>query len=441
MKHSRPTNTKRSTFWFSSLLFPSLCFGFEEQKGMSSEQDDQQRRGCCSSLAGFFSVLSESQHTSMPRLDKKINELKEEVRRQKELKETYKARLERTQDYLRYCLEVAKENGFLHHMSDDQESTLPTQTDHQQPSLQAVDVVPSDPRLAAVMDQAKLNGWYVEPEEIELHEQIGRGTTADIYRGTWRGLGVAIKWIHPSVFDANGSGQAWFAEELHTLSRQRHPYVLHLMGACFHTPQKGWLVTELLSGKTLAEWLHGHKERRRGRSVPLPPLAERIEKGLEVAMALLYLHQQKPRVIHRDLKPSNILLDAATHARVTDFGHARLLADGEQALTGEMGTFVYMAPEVIRCEPYTEKCDVYSFGIILNELITGEHPYIETSFGPAKIALEVSEGRLRPKLPEHDHECRELTELICCSWSDDASARPSFAAINLALRKIIDKLK
>lgn len=71
--------------------------------------------------------------------------------------------------------------------------------------------------------------------------------------------------------------------------------------------------------------------------MPLPPLAERIEKGLEVAMALLYLHQQKPRVIHRDLKPSNILLDAATHARVTDFGHARLLADGEQALTGEMG--------------------------------------------------------------------------------------------------------
>lgn len=160
---------------------------------MSSEQDDQQRRGCCSSLAGFFSVLSESQHTSMPRLDKKvsdihnyvcvclsllhwlsysflflgkINELKEEVRRQKELKETYKARLERTQDYLRYCLEVAKENGFLHHISGDQESTLPTQTDHQRPSLQAVDVVPSDPRLAAVMDQAKLNGWYVEPEEV-----------------------------------------------------------------------------------------------------------------------------------------------------------------------------------------------------------------------------------------------------------------------------------
>ncbi|RRT71033.1 hypothetical protein B296_00020471, partial [Ensete ventricosum] len=350
------------------LLLPSLCFRFEEQKGMSSEQGDQQRRGCCSSLAGFFSVVSASQHTSMPRLDMKvlsdihiyvcvrlyctkikwlsytflflgkINELKEEVRRQKEIKETYKARLERTQVYLRYCLEVAKENGFLHHISDGQERTLPTQTDHQQPSLQAVDAMPS---LAAMMNQAKLNGWYIEPEEvsaqIELHEQIGRGSSADIYGGTWRGLGVAIKWIHPSVFHPDGSGEAWFAQELHTLSRQRHPYVLHLLGACFHTPQKGWLVTELLSGKTLAEWLHGHKERRRARSVPLPPLAERMEKGLEVAMALQYLHQQKPRVIHRDLKPSNILLDAATHARVTDFGHARLLADGEQALTGEMG--------------------------------------------------------------------------------------------------------
>jgi serine/threonine-protein kinase TNNI3K len=89
------------------------------------------------------------------------------------------------------------------------------------------------------------------------------------------------------------------------------------------------------------------------------------------------------------------------------------LPDGTQALTGEtgkrsivhvhlsfmfvllilmfrlwvtLGTYVYMAPEVIRCEPYTEKCDVYSFGVILNELVTGEHPYIETSYGPSKVS-------------------------------------------------------
>jgi serine/threonine protein kinase len=55
-----------------------------------------------------------------------------------------------------------------------------------------------------------------------------------------------------------------------------------------------------------------------------------------------------------------------------------------------LGTYVYMAPEVIRCEPYTDKCDVYSFGIMLNELITAEHPYIETSYGPSKVKTENS---------------------------------------------------
>lgn len=113
--------------------------------------------------------------------------------------------------------------------------------------------------------------------------------------------------------------------------------MLRLLGACLLPPENGWVVTDLLSGKTLTEWLHGHKERRRERSIPLPPLKERLEKGLEVAQAAQYLHEQKPMVIHRDLKPSNILLDDCLHVRVADFGHARFLPEGEAALTGEIG--------------------------------------------------------------------------------------------------------
>lgn len=136
---------------------------------------------------------------------------------------------------------------------------------------------------------------------------------------------------------------------------------------------------------TLKDWLHGPGKRRKERVNPLPPFEERLAKALEIAQGMQYLHEHKPMIIHRDLKPSNIFLDDACHVRVADFGHARFLTDEEKAFTGETGTYVYMAPEVIRSEPYDEKCDVYSFAVILNELLTGEYPYIETDYGPSKV--------------------------------------------------------
>uniref|UniRef100_A0A453KTF8 Protein kinase domain-containing protein n=2 Tax=Aegilops tauschii subsp. strangulata TaxID=200361 RepID=A0A453KTF8_AEGTS len=384
----------------------------------------------------------------------KVAKLKEELRKQSDLKETYKARLENAQQYLRFCLEVAQEHGFLHLMSNDEErpphrsvdedAEAATATDDEDgdEEPESIEAPPRDPYLAATRDLAVQHGWSVAPDEIELHETIGRGTTAEIHRATWRGLEVAVKWIRPELLRSNPSAEAFFAQELDVLSRQRHPHVLRLMGACLRPPESCFLVTELLSGATLVEWLHGGKERRRKELPPARPLAQRVGRALEVALAMRHLHEQTPRVLHRDLKPSNVLLDADSRARVADFGHARFLPDGAQALTGETGTYVYMAPEVIRCEPYTEKCDVYSFGVMLNELVTGEHPYIDTSYGPSKIALEVADGKLRPRLPEGDADAATgaLVDLICRAWYAEPSRRPSFAAITVALRGIQEQL-
>lgn len=237
---------------------------------------------------------------------------------------------------------------------------------------------------------------------------------------------MAIKCIYPDFFRSNENGVSFFAQEVETLSTQRHPFVLQLMGACLDPPENCWIVTEFLS-TNLKDWLHGPGKRQRERTVPLPPLKERIAKALEISQAMQYLHESKPcKILHRDLKPSNIFLDDALHVRVADFGHARYLTDGEKALTGEtgildefsdniyfhilccqyyrhvslifysdnvfiffltLGTFVYMAPEVIKCGPYDEKCDVYSFGVVLNELVSGEYPYIDTDFGPSKVVM------------------------------------------------------
>ncbi|KAG0543901.1 hypothetical protein BDA96_02G228700 [Sorghum bicolor] len=411
--------------------------------------EDHQHRGLRGRLfSGFFSTSPSQNHRS----SEQVAKLMEELERQRDLKETYKARLESTQEYLRFCLEVAQEHGFLHLISDggappqqsphgDAEAEPATTVDADEDDDPAEAPPCDDPYLAATRDLAVQHGWSVVPDEIELHEVIGRGTTADIHRATWRGLDVAVKWVRPEFFRSNASGgEAFFAQEADVLSRQRHPHVVRLLGACLRPPDCCFLVTELLSGATLGEWLHGGRERRpRPRESPPPPpppLVDRVSRALEIALAMRHLHAQTPRVVHRDLKPSNVLLDAELRARVTDFGHARFLPDGKEALTGETGTYVYMAPEVIRCEPYTEKCDVYSFGIMLNELITAEHPYIETSYGPSKIALNVANGTLRPKLPERDAYPTALTDLICRTWDAEPSSRPSFATITLALREI-----
>lgn len=169
-----------------------------------------------------------------------------------------------------------------------------------------------------------------------MEEKIGQGSTAEIHRGTWRGFDVAVKCISTEFFRTNANGVEFFAQEVETLSKQRHRFVLHLMGACLDPPNHAWLVTEYLK-TTLKEWLHGPGKRRRDRIVSLPSFKERLIRAFEIAQAMQYLHDQRPKIVHRDLKPSNVFLDHDMHVRVADFGHARFLDDGEMALTGETG--------------------------------------------------------------------------------------------------------
>ncbi|XP_022728865.1 serine/threonine-protein kinase STY8-like [Durio zibethinus] len=388
---------------------------------------------------------------STSKLEQQVTDLEKEVQKQKEILTMYKMRTERTQDNLRYCLQIAQENGFLDLITNNKSPISPDVVNvGASPQVPASVSQQSD--LGKIISQAKMNGWYIDPVEIELQELIGQGSTADIYRGIWRGVDVAVKCIYPDFFHKNEKGVTFFAQEVETLSRQRHRFILQLMGACLNPPTQGWVVTEFLS-MTLKDWLHGPGNNRgKERVTPLPPFEERLTRAVEIAQAMQYLHEQKPKVVHRDLKPSNIFLDDAKHVRVADFGHARFLGDEEMALTGETGkdffsfpsqlrTYVYMAPEVIRYEPYNEKCDVYSFGIILNELITGNYPYVETNYGPAKIAMEVAEGKLRPALPEDNGELGKLIDLICQSWDGDASVRPSFANITSTLQTIQNRIK
>ncbi|KAG4953728.1 hypothetical protein JHK87_039322 [Glycine soja] len=337
--------------------------------------------GCCRGFSNAKTMGSSAStsHQNMhqlqyQKLELKVADLEKEVQKQTELGVMYRKRMERTQDYLRYCLQIAQANGILDLIvnckGEFQQSpvSVPTISSITSPQIH-IPTPPNHghhPNLAAIIDQAKINGWYIDPNEIQLEEKIGQGSTAEIHRGTWRGFEVAVKCISEDFFRTNQNGVAYFSQELETLSRQRHRFVLHLMGACIHPPRRAWVVTEHLS-TTLKEWLHGPGTRRRERMVPLPPFKDRVIRALEIAQAM-------------------------------------------------------------------------HFGIILNELLTGNYPYVETEYGPTKIAMEVVEGKLRPKLPCDDvGQLGELIDLICLCWDKNPSTRPSFATITLCLKSYVKK--
>jgi serine/threonine protein kinase len=143
---------------------------------------------------------------------------------------------------------------------------------------------------------------------------------------------------------------------------------------------------------------------------------------------MTYLHSGKPPVLHRDLKSANILLDESYTAKVCDFGLSRIKAQ-ERSMTGNCGTVQWMAPEVLANQPYAEPADVFSFGIIMWETLTGECPY--DGMSAIQCALAVLNRDLRPPIPEWCPP--SLSALIRSCLDKDPSKRPTFAQILLAL--------
>ncbi len=142
---------------------------------------------------------------------------------------------------------------------------------------------------------------------------------------------------------------------------------------------------------------------------------------------MAYLHSKN--VIHRDLKPDNILIDEDGRAKVADF-NLSITHTGAEELTGETGTYRWMAPEVIRHEPYSINSDIYSFALVLWQLVTREIPF--HGYTPVQAAFAVARDGARPSIPDHLPEY--IGRIITCCWEQDQVKRPSFAKVSLALQ-------
>jgi serine/threonine protein kinase len=165
----------------------------------------------------------------------------------------------------------------------------------------------------------------------------------------------------------------------------RHPSIVMFLGACTKFPNLA-IVLEFCSNKSLWSVLQN-------KSINLS-WEDRKRIATEIAQGMNYLHSSATPVIHRDLKSLNILLDDCFRAKIADFGWTRL--KGEK-MTNKIGTFQWMAPEVINGENYTEKADVFSYGIILWEIAAREPPY--KNIMGTKVSLDVIKYDLRPEIP------------------------------------------
>uniref|UniRef100_M4BIN3 Protein kinase domain-containing protein n=1 Tax=Hyaloperonospora arabidopsidis (strain Emoy2) TaxID=559515 RepID=M4BIN3_HYAAE len=293
-------------------------------------------------------------------------------------------------------------------------------------------------------------------DEVVRGKLVAKGGYGAVYKATFRGKTVVTKQLLPErARDPRMLND--FMDEIRTCASLEHPKIVTFIGFTFTSLMDLSVVFEYMPNGDLAALLQ--KQLKRESRDPTAResygwfrTAQSSGGGrkckslvaLDVAEALVYLHSFESPMIHRDLKPNNILLSHTWEAKLTDFGVSRELRE-DQTMTAEIGTISWIAPEVLRGERYTEKADVYSFGVIMTELDTCRRPYSEgiptdddrggnIKHTNARIAVLVSAGSLRPSLSS---DCPgNVRKLIDRCLDGNPVNRPSALQLHFELRNL-----
>ncbi|XP_044953782.1 serine/threonine/tyrosine-protein kinase HT1-like [Hordeum vulgare subsp. vulgare] len=284
---------------------------------------------------------------------------------------------------------------------------------------------------------AQREEWMADLSQLFVGNKFASGSNSRIYRGIYRQRAVAVKMVRlpESDEDRRRALEEQFNSEVSFLSRLRHPNVVQFVAACKRPPVYS-IITEYMSQGTLRMYLH--------KKDPYSLSTETVLRlALDVARGMEYLHAQG--VIHRDLKSHNLLLNDEMRVKVADFGtsclesHSSRAGAGAGAGTGagaggggsgegrgtNMGTYRWMAPEMVRDKPCTRKVDVYSFGIVLWELTTCLVPF--QGMTPVQAAYAACEKNARPPLSPTCPPA--LNNLIKMCWAANPARRPEFSYV------------
>lgn len=255
--------------------------------------------------------------------------------------------------------------------------------------------------------------WEIKYSEIKLQERIAYGTSGAVWKSQWMDMVVAVKIPHENI---SSQLKESFIDEAYMMSNLHHPNIVVFLGACLDM-QNLALVLEFLERGSMHDFLKNENQKI--------DMAMLHHFATDIARGMKYLHQ-RCSIIQRDLKPRNLLIDAAYNVKICDFGlskHMSKKEDGEDMEAA--GTPYWTAPEVILGETVNRKADVFSFAIILWELVTREEPY--SGLPGIEVAIKVAQEGLRPRIPKF---CPDgYASLIQVCWEHDPKKRPNFSEV------------
>jgi fyn-related kinase len=276
--------------------------------------------------------------------------------------------------------------------------------------------VTEKPQTAGLSRQAN-EEWEIDRRQIRLIKKLGAGQFGEVWEGMWNGTTlVAVKTLKPGTMSASE-----FLQEASLMKKLRHPKLIQLYAVCTKE-EPIYIITELMKNGSLLDYLRGD-----GRVMKVPQL---IDMGSQVASGMAFL--ENANYIHRDLAARNILVADNRVCKVADFGLARVIdEDIYEAHTGAKFPIKWTAPEAAMYSRFTIKSDVWSFGILLYEIITyGRFPY--PGMTNAEVLEKIQTGYRMASPPNCP---KNLHDIMLECWREDPNSRPTFETLQWQLEE------
>ncbi|KAK4004995.1 hypothetical protein OUZ56_006720 [Daphnia magna] len=275
--------------------------------------------------------------------------------------------------------------------------------------------------VTATLSHNTQDNWEIPRSSLKFERQLGQGQFGKVHQGLWNGtVPVAIKSLIPGTMDPHE-----FIAEAQLMKKLQHEKLIKLYAVCT-TEEPIYIVTELMKNGSLLDYLKSSKARQ----VKLPKLND---FAVQIASGMCYLEEMS--YIHRDLAARNVLVcHKETVVKIADFGLARVIKEEEyEARIGAKFPLKWTAPEAINFGKFSTKSDVWSFGILLTELITyGQTPYPGMSNNEVLLMIEMNYRMpIPPKCPQSWYD------IMLKTWESDPIKRPTFEKLRSTLEELL----